>query len=148
MESVESKGTLVTGTIGDDIHSLGIRFLEYALRSSGFKVISLGIQTSQEDFIQAAVETDAEAILVSSLSGHGQILCAGLREKCAEAGLSKILLYVGGYLTTGDMKWEDITGMFKNMGYDRVYPSTTLPSQVIADLETDLALTPNPDIKE
>jgi methylaspartate mutase sigma subunit len=139
MELEKGKGTLVTGTIGDDIHGLGMRFLEYALKSAGFKVVSLGIQTSQEDFIKAAIETDADAIMVSSLSGHGQILCAGLREKCAEAGLKDILLYAGGYLTTGDITWEATYQMFQNLGYNRVYPSTTLPSQVVADLEKDLA---------
>jgi methylaspartate mutase sigma subunit len=138
MENGKGTRTLVTGTIGDDIHSLGIRFLEYALQSAGYKVVSLGIQTTQEDFIQAAVETAADAILVSSLSGHGQILCNGLREKCEEAGLKGVRLYVGGYLNTGEISWEETSLNFQAMGYDRVYPATTLPSQVIADLAQDL----------
>ena len=33
------------------------------------------------------VETNADAIIVSSLYGHGEIDCRGLREKCDEAGL-------------------------------------------------------------
>lgn len=139
MNSAEEKGTLVTGTIGDDVHSLGIKFLEYALKNNGFKVISLGIQTTQEDFIAAAIETDADAILISSLSGHGAILCAGMREKCMEAGLKDILLYVGGFLTTGNDTWEEIHRQFKEMGFDRVYPPTTLPLQPVTDLEEDLS---------
>ena len=128
---------LVTGTIGDDIHSLGIKVIEQALRNEGYKIISLGIQTSQEDYIKAAVETDADGILVSSMSGHGRLLCQGFRDKCKEAGLEDILLYVGGCLTTGDTPWDEIQTEFKAMGFDRIYPNTSLPGEVIADLSAD-----------
>ena len=37
-----SKGTIVTGVIGDDVHVIGIRLMEYALRQNGFTVVSLG----------------------------------------------------------------------------------------------------------
>jgi methylaspartate mutase sigma subunit len=134
----KEKGTLVTGTIGDDVHSLGIRLLEHAFKNIGFKVVPLGIQTPQEDFVKAAIETNADAILISSLSGHARMLCPGLREKCVEAGLKDIKLYVGGWLTTDDSKWEETHQQFIEMGFDRVYQSTTLPGQIIADLETDL----------
>lgn len=135
----EETTTVVTGTIGDDIHSLGIKVIEHALRSANFKVVPLGIQTPHEDFIKAAVETAADAILVSSLSGHARMLCQGLRDKCIEAGLKSIILYVGGNLSTGDMNWREIEPLFLQMGYDRVYPSTTLPGQIIADLRADIA---------
>jgi methylaspartate mutase sigma subunit len=133
------KATLITGTIGDDVHSLGIKVLEHAFRNTGFKVVSLGIQTSQEDFVKAALETAADAIMVSSLSGHARKLCPGLREKCNETGLKDIILYVGGWLTTGDATWEETKNLFKKMGYNRVYSSAALPGQVIADLNLDLA---------
>ena len=137
------KGTLVTGVIGNDVHISGIRILEHALKKAGFIVISLGVMTPQEDLINAAVETQADAILVSSLNGHAKIACRGLREKCVEAGLGDVLLYVGGMLVVGEarfeMKWADVERMFKEIGFDRVYPQTVLPGPVIADLEADLA---------
>jgi methanogenic corrinoid protein MtbC1 len=37
-----SKGTLVTGVIGEDVHIIGIRIVEHALRKAGFRIISLG----------------------------------------------------------------------------------------------------------
>ena len=133
----KEKATLITGTIGDDAHSLGIKVLEHAFRDAGFKVVPLGIQTSQEDFIKAAIETDADAILVSSLSGHARMLCPGLREKCIEAGLNDVKLYIGGWLNVGDTSWEETHEQFKDMGFDRVYPPTVMPGEVIADLEAD-----------
>ena len=134
------KATLVTGVIGDDVHIAGIRVLEHALRSAGFRVIALGAQVPQEDFVNAAQETKATAILVSSLSGHANILVPGLREKCIEAGLKDICLYLGGQLVIGESKWEDVEKMFKRVGFDRVYPANMQTSQVIEDLKADLGL--------
>lgn len=133
-----TKGTVVTGVIGDDVHVVGIRILEHALRTAGFKVVSLGIQVSQEEFINAAIETAADAILVSSLSGHAEALVSGLREKCLEAGLKDICLYLGGQLIIGKSRPEDAEKMFKEMGFDRVYPVSRPLAEVIKDLETDI----------
>jgi len=139
MNDVEGvKGTLVTGVIGEDVHIIGIRIVEHALRNAGFRVASLGAQVSQEEFIEAAVETNAHAILVSSLGGHASILLPGLREKCYEAGLKDILLYLGGQLIIGQGRWEESEKTFKDMGFDRVYPPDVRLSQVIENLETDL----------
>ena len=88
--------------------------------------------------MDAAKETKADAILVSSLAGHARITASGLRDKCIEAGLRDIRLYIGGMLAVDEPKWEDTRKTFREMGFDRVYPPSTLPGQVIADLETDI----------
>lgn len=135
---MSSKGTLVLGVIGADIHNIGITILASALRDAGFKVVSLGILVSQEEFVKAAVETAADAILVSSLCGHGELDCPGLRDKCMEAGLGKIVLYAGGNLVVGKKDWEPVERKFVAMGYDRAYPPGTTPHRVIDDLTADL----------
>ena len=136
--SAISRGTLVTGVIGDDVHVTGIRILEHALREAGFKIVSLGIQVGQEEFVHAALETKADAILVSSISGHAKILVNGLKDKCLEAGLTDTRLYLGGQLVIGEMSWQDQEKIFKDMGFDRVYPPDAMPDQVISDLKADL----------
>lgn len=135
--------TLVLGVIGADVHAVGNRILEYAFTEAGFKVINIGVLASQEEFIQAAIETDADAILVSSLYGHGEIDCRGLREKCQEAGIGKILLYVGGNLVVGKQEFADVEKRFKAMGFDRVYPPGTMPEGPIADLRKDFGIEAN-----
>ena len=70
--AIETKGTVVTGVIGDDVHVVGVRILEYALGQAGFKVVPLGSQVSQKEFVGGAIETNADAILISSLSGHAE----------------------------------------------------------------------------
>src|SRR4030042_2407525 len=127
------KGTLVAGVIGEDTHSIGIKILELTLTAAGFKVVPLGIQVSQEEFVDASIETNANAILVSSLNGHAPIACLGLRDKCIEVGLKDIILYLGGMLLMRDKGWEEIEKMYKDMGFNRVYPPSVLPHKVIKD---------------
>jgi methylaspartate mutase sigma subunit len=137
-ETGDFKGTLITGVIGEDVHVIGIRILEYALGEAGFRVVPLGSQVSQKEFVDAAIEANADAILVSSLSGHAGSLVPGLREKCIEVGLDNILLYLGGFLMVGEMAWESTEKRFREMGIDRVYPPGTSPKEAIADLEADI----------
>ncbi|OQA05838.1 MAG: Methylaspartate mutase S chain [bacterium ADurb.Bin374] len=113
---------VVLGVIGFDCHSVGNKILDAFFTQAGFKVTNLGVMVSQEEFISAAIETDAKAILVSSLYGHGEIDCAGLREKCIEKGLDHIRLYVGGNLVVGKTPFDAVEKKFIAMGYDRVFP--------------------------
>ena len=134
-----SKGTAVTGVIGEDVHVVGIRVIENALSDSGFKVHSLGAQVSQEEFIQAALETNADAILISSLSGHAEILVSSFRDKCVEAGLGDVILYIGGNLVLSEAQLENAGSIFKNLGFDGVYLPGTTPYQVVEDLTVAIA---------
>jgi len=130
---------IITGTIGGDVHIYGISLLSYALEDAGFKVIKLGGMVSQMEFIQAAIEVEADAILVSSLDGMAQVYCEQFKEKCIEAGLKDILLYIGGNLKVGKGEdWEAIEREFKEMGFDRVYPTSSIPEIVIANLKNDM----------
>ncbi|MGB9813121.1 MAG: methylaspartate mutase subunit S [Thermovenabulum sp.] len=132
--------TVVLGVIGADCHAVGNKILERALSEAGFNVVNIGVMCSQEEFINAAIETNADAILVSSLYGHGEIDCRGLREKCDEAGLKNILLYIGGNLVVGKQDWSDVEKRFKGMGFNRVYPPGTSPEIGIRDLKRDLGI--------
>jgi len=132
--------TLVLGVIGSDVHAVGNRILEEALTKAGFNVVNIGVLAPQEDFINAAIETDADAILISSLYGHGELDCKGFKEKCIEAGLDNVILYLGGNLVVGKQDWKKTKNKFLNMGFDRVYPPGTLPEAPIADLKEDLGL--------
>jgi len=136
MESKKPK--IVLGVIGADCHAVGNKILNYALTAAGFEVINLGVLAAQSEFVNAAIETDAKAILVGSLYGHGEIDCRGLRERCQESGIGDILLYVGGNLVVGKADFQEVADKFKAMGYDRVYAPGTLPEPVIADLTADL----------
>lgn len=132
------KKTLIIGVIGADVHAVGNQILYFAFREAGFNVINLGVMVSQEEYIEAAIEAKADAILVSSLYGHGELDCAGLRDKCNEAGLKGILLYVGGNIVVGKQPFEEVRERFLAMGFDRVFGPGTSPETTIAALKEDL----------
>ena len=130
--------TLVMGVIGADVHAVGNKILNLAFTEAGYKVINLGIMVSQDEFIKAAIETNADGIMVSSLYGHGELDCRGMREKCIEAGIGDILMYVGGNLVVGKQDFAETEKKFKEMGFNRVYAPGTRPAAAIADLKIDL----------
>jgi len=130
--------TIITGTVGMDAHVIGTKILSRVLRDEGFTVVELGILTPPEEFIKAAQETDAAAILISSLYGMAELDLKGFREKCAEAGIGDILLYLGGILGVGRHDFLEDEKKFKAMGFDRVYPPEVDLDIAIAELRKDL----------
>ena len=119
--------TIVLGVIGADCHSVGNKILDAFFSEKGFRVVNLGVMVSQDEFIDAAIETGAGAILVSSLYGHGEIDCDGFRGRCVERGIEDVVLYVGGNLVVGKTPHEAVSAKFKAMGFDRVFfPSDDL----------------------
>jgi methylaspartate mutase sigma subunit len=130
--------TIVIGVIGADVHAVGNKIIEYTLVNSGYNVVNIGVLSSQEDFINAAIETDADLIMVSSLYGHGEIDCRGMREKCIESGLEDILLYVGGNIVVGKQEFDEVKKTFSDMGFNRVYPPGTSIEDALVDIEEDL----------
>ncbi|HSW37867.1 MAG TPA: methylaspartate mutase subunit S [Acidobacteriota bacterium] len=130
--------TVVTGTVGKDAHVIGTKILSRALRDAGFNVIELGILTPPEEFIQAAVDNKADAILMSSLYGMGENDIQGFKEKCVAAGLDEVLLYIGGNLGVGRHDFKEDEVKFKQLGFDRVYPPASDVKAAIADLWADL----------
>ncbi|MBP6364587.1 Glutamate mutase sigma subunit [bioreactor metagenome] len=130
-----NKKTIVTGVIGADVHAVGNKILAFALEQAGYNVVNLGVMVSQEEYIEAALETNADAILVSSLYGHGEIDCNGLREKCNEAGLKNIPLLAGGNLVVGKQDFAEVEKRFMEMGFTKVYPPGTQPETTLEDLK-------------
>lgn len=134
------KLTVVLGVIGADCHAVGNKIIDHVLSENGIKVVNLGVMVSQDEFIDAAIETGAEAILVSSIYGHGEIDCLGFRGRCIERGVADMVLYVGGNLVIGKRPFAEVETLFLEMGFDRVFsPSTNLPD-VVRYLKHDTAV--------
>jgi len=130
--------TVITGTVGMDAHVIGAKVLSRAFRDAGFNVIELGMQTPPEEFIKVAQETDADAILMSSLYGMAEFDLRGFKEQCLEAGLGNVLLYIGGLLGVSRHDFAEDEVKFKKLGFDRVYPPEADLKSAIEDLRSDL----------
>jgi methylaspartate mutase sigma subunit len=137
---VVDRKKLILGVIGADVHAVGNKILYHAFTEAGFEVINLGVMVSQEEYIEAALETAADAILVSSLYGHGELDCRGFRDKCDEFGLKGILLYVGGTIVVGKQDFSEVENRFKAMGFNRVFGPGTTPEAGISALKEDLRI--------
>lgn len=134
---------VVIGTIGADAHMIGAWVITKALKEAGFEVAFLGAVVPQEEFINAAIETNAAAILVSSMYGMGILDCEGLRDKCIEAGLKDIILYAGGTVAAPlelEKNWPEIEKRFEAIGFNRVFPNTVTAGDVTRILKSDLGL--------
>jgi methylaspartate mutase sigma subunit len=134
---------IVIGTIGADAHMIGAWVLSEAYKTAGFQVTFLGAVVPQEEFVNSAIETNADAILVSSSYGMGIIDCEGLREKCIEAGLGDIILYAGGTVAAPlelEKNWPEIERRFHEMGFNRVFQNTCTPEESIRILKEDLGI--------
>ena len=128
------KKVLVIGVIGADVHAVGNKILYHAFTGAGFEVVNLGVMVSQEEYIAAAIESNADAIVISSLYGQGELDCRGMREKCDEAGLVGIPLLVGGNIVVGKQSFDEVEQRFKAMGFDRAFPPGTDPQVTIDEL--------------
>ncbi len=103
----------------------------------------LGAMVPQQEFINAAIEVDADAILVSSSYGMGLIDCEGLRDKCIEAGLEDIILYVGGTIAAPlelERNWPEVERRFREMGFNRAFKNTCTAKESVAILKADLGI--------
>ncbi len=139
----EINKSVVIGTIGADAHMIGAWVLAKAFEEAGFKVAFLGAVVPQKDFINAAIEVHADAILVSSMYGMGLLDCEGFRDKCIEAGLDDIILYVGGTVAAPlelERNWPDIERRFRKIGFNRVFKNTCTAGEAVETLKADLGI--------
>jgi len=131
--------TIITGTVGMDAHVIGTKIVSRTLKDAGFNVVALGMQVSPEEFISVAQETNADAILMTSLYGMAELDLKEFNEKRQEAGLGDMLLYIGGNLVIGRYDPKEVEPRFKKLGFDRVYPpETDIVTVIDSDLRKDL----------
>ncbi|MDA8442945.1 MAG: cobalamin-dependent protein [Peptococcaceae bacterium] len=65
--SAPSQGTVVIGTVKDDLHDIGKNIVITMLKGTGFNVVDLGVDVAAETFVQSLQETGAKALGLSTL---------------------------------------------------------------------------------
>ena len=92
-----SIGTIVLGTVQQDIHDIGKNIVGMMLEGSGFKVIDLGTDVAQEKFINAARKNNADIIAMSALLSTTMVNMEDVLKKLRSSELSeKVKVMVGG----------------------------------------------------
>ncbi len=104
VEVKENPMTVVAGTVGEDEHSVGLREImdikHGGLEGFGIQCHYLGTSVPLEKLVDAAIETEADAILASTIISHYDIHyrhMKRLHELCVEKGIrDRIILVAGG----------------------------------------------------
>ncbi|APE96219.1 cobalamin B12-binding domain-containing protein [Halodesulfurarchaeum formicicum] len=124
----ETLGTIVLGTVKDDIHDIGKDLVFFMFDLNGFEVIDLGVDVPIENFVEAVEENDPDIIALSgfltaafdSMKETVEALEeAGLVEEFDEDGLrdgTKIMIG-GGQIT------DDVRNYVRADGYETDAPS-------------------------
>lgn len=64
---IESKGTIVMGTVFGDIHDIGKNIVIMNLEAAGFEVIDIGVSVEPEEFVKSCRENEADLVGISAL---------------------------------------------------------------------------------
>ncbi len=114
--------TVVSGTVGEDEHSVGLREIldikHGGIEKYGVKYHYLGTSVPVSKLIDAAIETGAHAILISTIISHNDVHRAQMRrlaDLCVERGIrDRIILIAGGTQVNREMAAE--TGLDATFG--------------------------------
>ena len=105
----ERKGTIVIGTVKDDVHDIGKSICVSMLKASGFDVFDLGKQVPLQEFVDKAIEVNADIIGSSALLTTTIEHQKTIEDLLKEAGMKgKVKTMVGGAPVT--QMWADQIG--------------------------------------
>lgn len=106
---------VLIGKPGLDGHDRGAKVVARAFRDAGCEVIYSGLRQSPEAIVQTAIQEDVDVLGLSILSGAHDTLVPKVIEGLEEAGMTDILLLVGGTIPQDDAQ------ELRDMGVDRVF---------------------------
>jgi len=87
---VESKGTVVIGTVEGDLHDIGQNLVSIMLEGAGYDVVNLGIDNAKDVFVDAVESSGADVVAMSALLTTtmiqmpeviGALIAVGLRDR-------------------------------------------------------------------
>ncbi len=137
------KVSVVGATVGSDAHTVGIDAImnmkgynqDYGLeRYPEIKALNMGAQVTSEDLLEKALESKADALLVSQTITQKDAHIRNFTELIelleAENLRSRFLMLAGGARVTNDLAVE--------LGYDAGFGPGTVPSTVASFIVTKL----------
>ena len=106
-KEVLSKGKLLIGTVKGDLHDIGKNLVGLMMESSGYEVISLGVDISPEKFADAVREHKPQLLGLSALLTTTMLAMKDTIEGLKEAGLrDSVKVMIGGAPVTADFATE------------------------------------------
>lgn len=91
------KGTVVIGTIKDDLHDIGKNLVRMMMESKGLDVIDLGNSVAPKKYIEAAAKHNADIIACSALLTTTMVHIKDVVEELAKSPMAgKVKVMIGG----------------------------------------------------
>lgn len=92
-----TKGTVVIGTVKDDIHDIGKNIAATLLKGTGYEVVDLGVDVAAETFVEAVKETRAKVLGLSALLNLAFPSMKAVIDALKEAGIrDQVTVIIGG----------------------------------------------------
>lgn len=101
---------------GLDGHDRGAKVIARALRDAGMEVIYTGIRQTPQMIVEAAIQEDVDAILMSILSGAHMAIFPKVMELLRENDVDDVLVMAGGILPDEDIPAIEAMGVKGNFG--------------------------------
>lgn len=94
---IQSKGTVVVGTVEGDMHDIGKNLVKMMLESNGYDVHDLGVDVSADVFASEAKATNADIVATSALLTTTMTIIPDISQALETAGVrSKVKIMIGG----------------------------------------------------
>ncbi|MBI4558755.1 MAG: homocysteine S-methyltransferase family protein [Candidatus Hydrogenedentes bacterium] len=93
---IKYKGTIVLGTVYQDVHSIGKDLAKTLFENYGYRVIDLGVMTPLQSYLDAAKQHRADAVGMSALLVQTSNHMITVSKMMAEQGLNHLPILVGG----------------------------------------------------
>jgi 5-methyltetrahydrofolate--homocysteine methyltransferase len=91
------KGTVVIGTVYEDVHDIGMNLIAATLLGAGYNVINLGSNVPDDKFVDAIVDNNANVLGLSALLSTTMPRMKGVIEALENADLrGSVKVIVGG----------------------------------------------------
>jgi methylmalonyl-CoA mutase C-terminal domain/subunit len=96
---------------GLDGHDRGAKVIARALRDAGMEVIYTGIRQTPEMIVEAAIQEDVDAVLMSILSGAHMAIFPRVMELFKKEQVDDVLVAAGGILPDEDIPAIEAMGI-------------------------------------
>lgn len=122
---IKQRGTVVMGTIFEDVHDIGKNIVRMNFEGAGFRVVDLGTDVKPEQFVEACRENSADLVGISSLLSTTMLNIERAIEEIRESGL-KVKIMVGGNPVTEEFAAKIGADGYAPDGYQAVQKAKKL----------------------
>lgn len=124
---VQSRGTVVIGTVKGDLHDIGKNLVAMMMEGAGLRIVDLGTDVSPERFVESAKAENANIIACSALLTTTMTQMKNVVQAAESAGIrDHVKIMVGG---------APVTESFcKSIGADRYAADAATAAEIAASL--------------